>query len=39
MDKQALISELKLIINDIFSSRGLDLIDLTCHYQGRELLI
>lgn len=39
MDKQAIINELKNIIDDYLKVRGLDLIDLIYRYEGRALIL
>jgi len=39
MNRQALISELKSIINDFLKAKDLDLVDLIYRYEGRNLVL
>ena len=39
MDKEIIINELKNIIGDYVRNQGLDLIDLICRYEGRDLIL
>lgn len=39
MDRQAIIEELKVIIEDYLKSQSLDLVDLIYRYEGRDLVL
>ena len=39
MDRQAVISELKIIIEDYFKAQGMELVDLICRFEGRDLFL
>lgn len=39
MDKQEFIAELKNIIGGYLKARGLDLVDLICRHEGRDLIL
>lgn len=39
MDRQALITELNRIITDYLKNQGLDLVELLCRYEGRDLFL
>lgn len=39
MDREELINELRNTIGEYLNSRGLDLIDLTCRYEGKNLVL
>lgn len=39
MDRQEIINELKTIISDYLRNRGLDLVDFTLRYEGRDFIL
>ena len=39
MDRNALIEELKVVIQDYLKNKNLDLVDLICRYEGRDLVL
>jgi len=39
MDRQEIIAELKDIIGDYLKLQGLDLVDLICRHEGRDLIV
>jgi ribosome maturation factor RimP len=39
MDRQAIVDELKSIIQDFLLAQGLDLVDLILRYEGRDLVL
>ncbi|MCX5703859.1 MAG: hypothetical protein NT066_05155 [Candidatus Omnitrophica bacterium] len=39
MERYAFIEELKVIIQDYLKNKNLDLVDLICRYEGRDLVL
>lgn len=39
MDRESLVKELKIILDDFLKSKGLDLVDLIHRYEGRDLIL
>ncbi len=39
MDRQAIIAELNSIIADYLKIQGLDLVEIICRYEGRDLVL